>query len=153
MSTFFQSKEDAVKSRKWLIVNAENKTLGRLSSQVAHLLRGKHKPEYTPHTDCGDFVVIVNAAKIKLTGKKLSDKIYYTHTGYMGHMNSISAGELLRKNPTKLLTEAVTGMLPKGPLGKAMAKKLKVYADDKHIHSAQRPVDIQLKGEIGSSKN
>ncbi len=145
MSTFVQSKESAEKDRKWLIVDAENKTLGRLSSQVATILRGKHKPVYTPHTDCGDFVVVINAAKIRLSGNKLKDKIYYKHTGYMGGMKSISAGDLMKKNPTLLISEAVGGMLPKGPLGKAMAKKLKVYADDKHIHSAQRPQTLELR--------
>lgn len=144
MSTFFESKENANDTRKWLIVNAENKTLGRLSSQIAGILRGKHKPTYTPHTDCGDFVIVLNAGKVKLSGKKWTDKLYYTHTGYMGGIKSIAAEDLNKKDPTALITEAVTGMLPKGPLGRAMAKKLKVYADDKHEHAAQKPVETTL---------
>ena len=144
MRTFSQTKENASKSRKWLIVDAENKTLGRLSSQIANILRGKHKPEYTPHIDCGDNVIVLNAAKIKLSGKKLEDKIYYDHTEYMGGLKAISAGDLLKKNPVRLIERAVKGMLPKGPLGRDMVKKLKIYKDDKHKHASHKPQQASI---------
>lgn len=148
MSTSFKSKEQAEADRKWLVVNAQDQTLGRLASQVAHILRGKHKPDFTAHVDGGDFVVVINAEKIKLTGNKLSDKIYYKHTGYLGHMKATSASDMLEKHPDRLITEAVKGMLPKGPLGRHMAKKLKVYAGDQHPHAAQRPQNLEISNSI-----
>lgn len=144
MKTFSQSKEAANASRKWVLVDAENQTLGRLASKIALRLRGKHRPEYTPHVDGGDFVVVINASKIRLSGNKLSSKFYYRHSGYMGGIKSTSAEALLEKHPERLITFAVEGMLPKGPLGKAMAKKLKVYADGNHPHTAQNPERLQL---------
>ncbi len=123
--------------RDWVVYDAKDKIFGRLLTEVATLLRGKHKPSYTPNVDCGDFVVIVNADKINFTGMKLEDKMYYTHTGYFGGMNSEKLGELIKKNPEKLYKLAVRGMLPKTKLGRAMIKKLKVYAGSEHPHTAQ----------------
>lgn len=123
--------------RDWVVYDAKDKIFGRLLTEVATILRGKHKPSYTPNVDCGDFVVIVNADKINFTGMKLEDKMYYTHTGYFGGMNSEKLGELIKKNPEKLYKLAVRGMLPKTKLGRAMIKKLKVYAGSEHPHTAQ----------------
>lgn len=144
MTTYFQSKEDGLKSRKWLVVDAEGIPLGRLASEVAGLLRGKHKPEFTKHVDGGDFVVVLNASGIKLSGNKLADKMYYHHTGYIGGIKEIPAGALLEKNPSRMITEAVKGMLPKGPLGRDLIAKLKVYAGTEHPHAAQAPVAHKL---------
>ena len=130
--------------RKWHLVDANGKTLGRLAARVAMLLRGKHKPTFTPHVDTGDHVVIINADKIRLTGEKFQTKIYHHHTGYPGGIKSISAERLHAKDPTAILTKAIRGMLPKNPLGKQMAKKLKVYAGESHPHDAQRPEPIAL---------
>lgn len=131
-------------NRKWHLVDANGKTLGRLAARVAMLLRGKHKPTFTPHVDTGDHVVIINADKIRLTGEKFQTKIYHHHTGYPGGLKSISAERLHAKDPTAILTKAIRGMLPKNPLGKQMAKKLKVYAGESHPHDAQRPEPITL---------
>lgn len=137
---------DANVERKWLVVDAEGQTLGRLASEVATILRGKHKPTFTPHVDTGDYVIIVNAEKIKLTGNKLNDKMYYSHSGYTGNLKSKTAGEMLEKNPEKMLELTIKGMLPKGPLGRKMAKKLHVYRGAEHNHQAQKPEVYELKG-------
>ena len=130
--------------RSWLIVDAENKTLGRLASEVARRLRGKHKPEYTPHVDTGDYVIVVNADKVTVTGKKTTDKMYYRHSGYPGGIKAISFEHLREKHPERIIEKAVKGMLPRNPLGRAMFRKLKVYAGDEHPHSAQQPVPLEL---------
>lgn len=130
--------------RDWCVVDATDKTLGRLAAEVASRLRGKHKPEFTPHVDTGDHIIVVNAEKIKVTGKKLSDKIYYRHTGYIGNLKSISLGEQLEKHPERVIQSAVKGMLPKNPLGRAMFKKLHVYAGPEHPHQAQQPKELEL---------
>ena len=140
------SAKPATVKRDWYIVDAEGQTLGRLASQIAHRLRGKHKPEYTPHIDTGDFIVVINADKIKVTGKKFTDKIYYHHTGYIGGIKATSFDKLIGKHPERPLTIAIKGMLPKGPLGRAMLKKLKVYAGAEHPHTAQQPQQLILKG-------
>ncbi|MGN0077576.1 MAG: 50S ribosomal protein L13 [Coriobacteriales bacterium] len=132
--------------REWLLVDATDMTLGRLASEVAQILRGKNKPTYTPHIDTGDFVVIVNAEKIKITGAKATDKVYYRHTGYVGHLKSETFTEAMEKHPTRVIEHAVRGMLPKGTLGTQMYKKLKVYAGPEHPHQAQNPRKIELKG-------
>ena len=125
--------------RKWYILDAEGQTLGRLASEAASILRGKKKPIYTPHVDCGDYVIIINAEKIEVTGKKRKEKIYKRHTGYPGGLKEITFEKLLEKQPEEILRHAVKGMLPKGPLGRDMAKKLKVYAGAEHKHEAQKP--------------
>ena len=130
--------------RKWYGVDAEGKTLGRLASEVAKVLRGKNKPEYTPHVDTGDYVIVVNAEKIHVTGKKLDQKIYYHHTGYVGGLKETKYRKLLAEKPEFAIRRAVVGMLPKGPLGRQMAKKLKVYAGPNHDHAAQKPVKFDL---------
>jgi len=142
MKTYSAKKEDV--NKEWLLVNAEGKVLGRLASEIARRLRGKHKPVYTPHTDTGDFVIVVNADKITLTGKKLDDKIYYSHSGYPGGLKQTTAGKMLQEKPTEVLRTAVRGMLPKNSLGRAMLKKLKIYSGSVHPHEAQGPhvVDI-----------
>jgi large subunit ribosomal protein L13 len=125
--------------QKWHLIDANGKTLGRLATRVAMLLRGKHKPIFTPHVDTGDFVVVVNAEKISLTGKKWKDKLYIHHSGYPGGLKSISAGKMREKKPERLVTMAVQGMLPKNKLGRKMIKKLKVYSGNAHPHQAQQP--------------
>jgi large subunit ribosomal protein L13 len=125
-------------------VNAEGKTLGRLASEIAQVLRGKHKPIYTPHLDCGDFVIVVNAEKVWVTGRKLDQKMYYRHTGYPGGIKSISLRNQLQKHPERVLEAAVRGMLPKNRLGRKMFKKLKVYAGNSHPHQAQQPKVLEL---------
>ena len=125
--------------RKWYVVDAADCTLGRLASEVAKILRGKNKPQFTPHIDTGDYVIIVNADKIKVTGKKLDQKVYYHHSGYVGGMKETTLKEMLAKKPEKVLELAVKGMLPKGPLGRSMLKKLFVYAGPEHKHEAQKP--------------
>ena len=142
MGTYFAKQSDVI--RKWHLVDANGKTLGRLASRVAILLRGKHKPTFTPHIDTGDHVVIINADKIRLTGDKLKTKTYIHHTGYPGGLKSVTAEHLHAKNPTGLVTRAIKGMLPKNPLGKRMARKLKVYAGTAHPHEAQRPEPLAL---------
>ena len=130
--------------RKWFIVDAESKVLGRLATEIATRLRGKHKPNYSTFQDVGDFVVVVNAEKVRLTGKKLTDKVYYHHTGYIGGLKECTAEELLEKHPTDVLFKAVQGMLPKNSLGRAQLKKLKVYAGGDHPHDAQQPEELKL---------
>ncbi|MBZ5639022.1 MAG: 50S ribosomal protein L13 [Acidobacteriia bacterium] len=130
--------------RVWWVVNADGLTLGRLSTAVADRLTGKHKPSYTPFLDTGDHVVVVNAAKVRLTGRKLKDKIYRHHSGYPGGLKEIPAGKLLAKHPERLIELAVKGMLPKGPMGRQMARKLKVYPGDRHPHEAQQPQPLPI---------
>ncbi|MBX3345808.1 MAG: 50S ribosomal protein L13 [Nitrospira sp.] len=130
--------------RKWYLVDAEGKTLGRLAAKVATLLRGKHKPTFTPHVDTGDHVVIVNAEKVVLTGNKMENKTYSTHSGFPGGLKTLTAEHIHRKDPTKLLTKAIEGMLPKNPLGNHMAKKLRVYAGATHPHQAQKLEPLSL---------
>ncbi|MBT3566485.1 MAG: 50S ribosomal protein L13 [Porticoccus sp.] len=128
----------------WYIVDAADKTLGRMATVIASRLRGKHKPEYTPHVDTGDYIVVINAEKVQVTGNKAKDKIYHSHTGYPGGLKSISFEKLIEKAPERTIQSAVKGMLPKGPLGRAMFKKLKVYAGQAHPHSAQQPQDLNI---------
>jgi large subunit ribosomal protein L13 len=142
MKTF--SANPATVRRDWFVVDADGKTLGRLASEVALRLRGKHKPEYTPHVDTGDYIVVINAAKVHVTGRKASDKMYYHHTGYIGNMKSISFDKLIEKAPERVIQTAVKGMLPKNPLGRAMFKKLKVYAGSEHQHAAQQPKPLDI---------
>jgi large subunit ribosomal protein L13 len=130
--------------REWYVVDAQGKTLGRLASEIAKILRGKHKPIYVPHLDCGDYVIVVNAEKVRVTGKKLDQKFYYRYSGYPGGLKSINLREQLQKHPTRVLEAAVRGMLPKNRLGRAMIKKLKVYAGGSHPHQAQRPKVLEL---------
>jgi large subunit ribosomal protein L13 len=142
MSTYLQNPIDV--QEKWYLVDAEGKTLGRLAARVAAILRGKHRPTFTPNVDMGDHVVIVNAEKIHLTGDKLETKLYRSHSGYPGGLKTATAKHVFRKDPTRLLTLAIEGMLPKTPLGKHMAKKLRVYAGTTHSHLAQQPETITL---------
>jgi large subunit ribosomal protein L13 len=142
MSSFSAKKGEV--SRNWVLIDATDKVLGRLAADVASILRGKTKPEYTPHIDVGDFVVIVNADKIKLTGNKLDQKMYYHHSGYMGGIKEQTAKQLLEKKPEDVIKHAVKGMLPKNSLGRSMFKKLKVYAGEHHPHEAQMPQTINL---------
>ena len=130
--------------RKWYVVDAEQQILGRLASEIALRLRGKHKPIYSTFQDTGDFIVVVNAEKVRLTGKKMTDKVYYHHTGFIGGIKSVTAQELLEKKPTELLIKAVKGMLPKNTLGRAQLKKLKVYAGTEHPHEAQQPEALKF---------
>lgn len=130
--------------RDWYVVDAAGKTLGRLATEIARRLRGKHKPEYTPHVDTGDYIVVVNAAKLHVTGNKLQDKLYHHHTGYIGHLKTISLGKLLDKAPERVIEIAVKGMLPKNPLGRAMYRKLKVYGGATHQHAAQQPKPLDI---------
>lgn len=139
----FSAKPESVK-RDWYVVNADGKTLGRLASEIAKRLRGKHKPEYTPHVDTGDYIVVVNAEKIHVTGNKMQDKMYYRHTGYIGNLKSASLREMLEKRPEQVIELAVKGMLPKNPLGRAMYRKLKVYAGPEHKHEAQQPQALEI---------
>ena len=137
MNTFMAS--PATIDRKWYVVDATGMTLGRLSSEIAKVLRGKNKPIFTPHMDCGDYVIVVNAEKIAVTGKKLDQKIYYRHSEYVGGMKETTLKEMLAKHPERVIEHAVKGMLPKGPLGREMYKKLFVYAGPEHKHAAQKP--------------
>ena len=141
----FMANPDKI-DRKWFVVDAKGATLGRLASEVASVLRGKNKPEFTPHVDCGDYVIVVNADHIKVTGKKLDQKIYYNHSGYVGGMKETSLRDLLAKKPEKGVERAIKGMLPKGPLGRQMYTKLHVYAGGEHPHAAQKPVVMEIKG-------
>ena len=143
MSTTFMANPQNVE-RKWYVVDAEGKTLGRLASQIAAILRGKNKPTFTPHVDCGDFVVIVNAEKIQVTGKKVSDKVYLRHTGYPGGQKSITFGRLIETRPIRVLELAIKGMLPHNRLGRQMYRKLKVYAGPEHPHAAQKPEKLEI---------
>ena len=128
----------------WYVVDAADKTLGRLASEIAHRLRGKHKPEYTPHVDTGDYIVVINAEKVRVTGAKRTDKMYHGHTGYPGGLKSISFEKLIDKAPERGIQGAVKGMLPRNPLGRAMFKKLKVYAGSEHPHAAQQPQVLEI---------
>ena len=130
--------------RDWCVVDATDKVLGRLASEVASRLRGKHKPEFTPHVDTGDHIIVINAEKIKVTGNKLEDKMYHRHTGYIGNLKSISLGDQLEKHPERVIQSAVKGMLPRNPLGRAMFKKLHVYAGPEHPHEAQQPKALDI---------
>ena len=130
--------------REWYVVDATDKTLGRLASEIARRLRGKHKAIYTPHVDTGDYIVVVNAEKIRVTGNKLKDKMYHHHTGYIGNLKSISLEKLLDKAPERVIQTAVKGMLPRSPLGRAMMRKLKVYVGPEHPHAAQKPEVLEL---------
>jgi len=134
----FSAKPEAVK-RDWYVVDADGKTLGRLATEIARRLRGKHKPVYTPHVDTGDYIVVINAEKVAVTGNKTSDKMYYHHTGFPGGIKEISFEKLIAKKPEMVIEKAVKGMLPKNPLGRAMYRKLKVYAGPEHQHTAQQP--------------
>jgi len=139
----FSAKPETVK-RDWYIVDAEGKTLGRLATEIARRLRGKHKAEYTPHVDTGDYIVVVNAEKVQVTGNKAKDKMYYNHSGYVGGLKSISFEKLIIKKPEQVIERAVKGMLPKNPLGRAMFRKLKVYAGTEHKHTAQQPKTLEI---------
>jgi large subunit ribosomal protein L13 len=142
MKTFYPTPQDI--KRDWFVVDAEDKILGRLATEVARRLRGKHKAEYTPSVDMGDYIVVINAEKVAVTGNKLEDKIYHHHTGYIGNLKSINLSTLLEKHPERVIEKAVKGMLPKNPLGRAMYKKLKVYAGTEHPHTAQQPQTLEL---------
>ena len=144
MKTFMQSQETARKEQKWFLVNLEDKVLGRQATEIAKILRGKNKAEFTPFIDCGDFVVVVNAEKVRFTGRKWKQKVYYSHSGYPGGIKDITAEELLKKDPESLLYLAVKRMLPKGPLGRQMLRKLKIYKGPEHPHTAQQPQKIEL---------
>ena len=139
----FSAKPETVE-RSWYVVDATDKVLGRLATEIAKRLRGKHKPEYTPHVDTGDYIVVVNAEKVRVTGRKAASKIYYRHSGYPGGIKSISFEKLIRKAPERVIETAVKGMLPKGPLGRAMYRKLKVYAGPNHSHTAQQPKPLEV---------
>ena len=130
--------------REWYVVDAEGKTLGRLATELARRLRGKHKVQYTPHVDTGDYIVVINAEKVRVTGNKRQDKMYHHHTGYIGNLKSINLEKLLDKAPDRVITHAVKGMMPRGPLGRAMLKKLRVYAGPEHRHTAQQPQPLQF---------
>jgi large subunit ribosomal protein L13 len=139
----FSAKTESVQ-RDWYLVDADGKTLGRLATELARRLRGKHKPIYTPHVDTGDYIVVINAEKIRVTGRKLKDKIYYHHTGYIGHMKAESLDKLLDRAPERAITLAVKGMLPRNALGRKMIKKLKVVSGASHPHEAQQPVALEV---------
>ena len=131
-------------TKEWFIVDAEKVVLGRLASKVAQILRGKHKPTYLPYVDNGDYIIVINAGKVQVTGNKLSNKIYHKHTGYIGNMKSSNLDTMLKKNPSFVIMNAVKGMLPKNSLGKNMLKKLKIYNDSEHSHSAQKPKNLDI---------
>jgi large subunit ribosomal protein L13 len=139
-----QSAKPAEVRRAWYLIDAEGKTLGRLATECARRLRGKHKPTYTPHVDTGDYLVIVNAEKVRVTGNKLTDKMYYRHTGYIGNLRSASLQQMLDKHPERVIESAVKGMLPRNPLGRAMIKKMKVFAGPEHRHAAQQPQPLEI---------
>lgn len=142
MKSFMQKKENV--DRKWYIVDAENQTLGRLATKVATVLRGKHKVTYTPHVDCGDYVIVINANKIKLTGNKMADKMYYNHSGFPGGLRERNAQTMIEKYPEEMVERAIKGMLPHNSLGAKMYKKLFVYADSNHKHEAQKPEILKI---------
>lgn len=142
-NSYMQKKEDLV--RTWYVIDAEDLPLGRLATKVAHVLRGKHKPTFTPHMDCGDFVIVINASKIALTGDKLDKKIYYNHSGYTGGLRERTARVMKESYPVEMVERAIKGMLPKGRLGRQMYKKLFVYAGGEHPHAAQQPVELKNK--------
>lgn len=142
MKTFSAKPQNV--EHNWLLVDAEGQTLGRMATEIASRLRGKHKPEYTPHVDTGDFIVVINAEKVRVTGKKAKDKMYYSHSGYPGGLKTFSFEKLIDRSPERVLKLAVKGMLPRSPLGRAMFKKLKIYAGTEHPHAAQQPQALQL---------
>ena len=142
MKTF--SANAATIERTWYVIDANSQVLGRLASEIARRLRGKHKPHYTPHVDTGDYIVVVNAGMVKVTGRKATYKVYYSHSGYPGGIKSITFEKLLKKAPEQVIEKAVKGMLPKGPLGRAMFRKLKVYAGPEHKHAAQQPQKLEI---------
>ena len=142
MKTISAKKEEVI--RDWYLVDAKNKTLGRLSTEIATRLRGKHKPIYTPHVDTGDFIVVINASKITVTGNKMRDKMYYKHTGYIGNLKSANLATMMKKNPETVLMKSVRGMLPKTKLGNAMIKKLRVFSGPEHTHTAQSPKPLEV---------
>lgn len=143
MMKTFSAKPETVK-RDWFVVDAEDKTLGRMASEIASRLRGKHKPEYTPHVDTGDYIVVVNAEKVRVTGKKATDKTYYSHSGFPGGLKTASFTEMVERKPEAIIELAVKGMLPRNPLGRAMFTKLKVYAGNEHPHTAQQPQELSF---------
>ena len=140
-NSYMQKKEEVL--RNWYVIDASGKNLGRIATKAAHILRGKHKPTFTPHVDCGDCVIIINASEVNLTGNKLDDKIYYNHSGYTGGLRERTAREMKENYPVEMIERAVKGMLPKGRLGRQMYKKLFVYAGNEHPHMAQKPVDLK----------
>jgi len=131
--------------RKWYVVDAKGQTLGRFASEIAKILKGKHKPEYTPHVDCGDYVIVLNCDKIKVTGNKATKKVYRHHTGWVGNLKEVSYADMMKKHPDRIITHAVKGMLPKNSLGRQMIKKLKVYTGSEHNHDAQKPEVLEIK--------
>ncbi|MCC6301824.1 MAG: 50S ribosomal protein L13 [Gammaproteobacteria bacterium] len=139
----FSARNETVK-RDWYVIDAAGKTVGRLATEIANRLRGKHKAEYTPHVDTGDHIVVVNAAKVRMTGNKAKDKIYHHHTGYVGNLKSATFEEMLAKHPERVIEIAVRGMMPKNPLGRAMFRKLHIYAGDAHRHAAQQPKPLEI---------
>lgn len=139
----FSAKADEIK-REWFVIDAEDVILGRMATEIARRLRGKHKPEYTPHVDTGDYIVVINAAKLAVTGNKLKNKVYHKHTGYVGNLKSITLEKQLQKRPETVIETAVKGMLPKNSLGRTMYRKLKVYAGDQHPHEAQQPIKLEI---------
>ncbi len=139
----FSAKPENVR-RDWYLVDADGKTLGRLASEIARRLRGKHKPEYTPHVDTGDYIVVVNADKIRVTGNKMKDKMYHHHTGYIGNLKSVPLEKLMAETPERALQYAVKGMLPRNPLGRKMLSKLRIYAGPEHEHQAQQPTPLEI---------
>jgi len=142
MKTFSASAETV--KHEWFVIDATDKVLGRLSTEIARRLRGKHKPEYTPHVDTGDYIVVVNAEKVRVTGNKETDKMYYHHTGYIGNLKSTNLAKLRSSHPERIILHSVRGMLPKNSLGRAMFKKLKVYAGESHLHAAQQPQPLEI---------
>ena len=139
----FSAKPETVR-RDWFVVDADGKTLGRLATEIARRLRGKHKPEYTPHVDTGDYIVVVNAEQIRVTGNKMKDKMYHHHTGYIGNLKSMSLEKLMEKAPERALQQAVKGMLPRNPLGRKMLGKLRIYVGPEHEHQAQQPTPLEI---------
>ncbi len=139
----YSAKAETVE-RDWFLIDADGKTLGRLASEIARRLRGKHKAVYTPHVDTGDYIVVINAEKVRVTGNKAKDKVYYNHSGYMGGLKQINFEDLIQKAPERVIETAVKGMLPKNPLGRAMFRKLKVYAGTQHKHAAQQPQVLEI---------
>ncbi|MBU50575.1 MAG: 50S ribosomal protein L13 [Deltaproteobacteria bacterium] len=144
MKTYMPNKDKAHEERKWFLFDVNGKVLGRQATEIASILRGKHKPEYTPFLDCGDFVVVVNAEKVELTGRKWDQKVYYRHSNYPGGIKEMTAREMNEKRPERMLYLAVKNMLPKGSLGRQMLKKLKIYAGEEHPHQAQNPEPVEL---------
>ena len=143
--TYMATREDSLAARQWYLVDAKDRVVGRVATAIANLLRGKGKASFTPHVDCGDFVVVINAAQLRLTGKKMGQKLYYRHTGYPGGVRTTLAGDQMANNPERVLRDAVEGMLPKNRLGRQLAKKLKIYRDEEHPHAAQQPTVITVQ--------